>query len=97
MLNISVGVCITHAALMHQAASLASRSDDLLLIYSTTYWISGIAILISSALRGFCRVITTEPFTADLMLDMIEAHQVFYSILETHRGVFLNEIKFLCR
>lgn len=76
LLNIPVGVCLTHAALMHQAANLLSQSDDIFLIYSTTYWISGIVLLISSALRGFCRLITTEPFTADLMLDMIEAHQV---------------------
>lgn len=80
LLNIALGVCLTHSALMYQAAGLPLRSDDLLLIYSTMYWISGLVILISSALRNFCRVITTEPFTADLMLDMIEAHQVNHII-----------------
>lgn len=66
---------------MHQAASLAFRSDDLLIIYSTTYWISGLVILISSAIKGFCRLITTEPFSADLFLHMIEAHPVRVSHL----------------
>lgn len=85
LLNISIGVCLTHAALLHQAANLLSRSDDIFLIYSTTYWISGIVVLISSAIRGFCRLITTEPFTADLMLEMIEAHQVFHLIFTKNR------------
>lgn len=33
-------------------------------------------ILIGNAIRGYCRLITTEPFSVDLLLDMIEEHHV---------------------
>lgn len=76
LLDISTGVCISHTALMNQAASLAFRSDDLALVFSTNYWISGLVLLISSVIKGFIRLITAQSFSADLFLDMIEAHPV---------------------
>lgn len=76
LLNMRLGVCLSHSALLTQAATLALRSDDMVLIFSSLYWISGTMLLISSAIKGFCRLITTESFSVDLFLDMVEAHPV---------------------
>lgn len=61
---------------MGQIASLGYRTNDLVLGFSTLYWISGMLLLLGSAIRGFCRLITSDSFSPDLMLDIIEEHQV---------------------
>lgn len=52
------------------------REDDTLLIFSSMYWISGLLFLIGSVIKGYCRVITTERVTPELMLNMVEEHRV---------------------
>lgn len=76
ILHIYSGVCLSHAAIMNQVANLGYYSSDLVLSFSTLYWISGLLMLLSSVVQGFCRIITSESFSPDLMLDMIEEHQV---------------------
>ena len=70
------GVCLSHAAMMNQIANLGYCTNDLVLGFSTIYWISGLLMLLSSVVRSFCRLITTESFNVDLLLDMIEEHHV---------------------
>lgn len=50
--------------------------DDIMTSFSTPYWISGMITVILCPLRGLCRVITTESFTPDLLLNIIEEHRV---------------------
>lgn len=61
---------------MHQSVDSMAHEDDIVLTFSTVYWISGLLLLICSAIKGYRRVITTERFTPELMLNMIEEHRV---------------------
>ncbi|XP_055296968.1 probable 4-coumarate--CoA ligase 3 [Sitodiplosis mosellana] len=72
------GVCLSHAIILHQSVNSFAREDDTLLTFSTIYWISGLLLMICSAIKGFCRIISTERFTPELMLNMIEEHRVTY-------------------
>lgn len=61
---------------MNQSSLLDITHEDIVLSFSSLYWISGILILISTTLNGSCRIITTEKFTPKSMLAMIEEHEV---------------------
>lgn len=47
-----------------------------MLILSSLYWISGVGTLISTTMSGATRVITTQPFSAELTLQMLERYKV---------------------
>lgn len=64
-----------------QTTGLPTKGDDVLLSFSTLYWISGILMYIIGGVRGSCRVITTESFTPELLLELIEEHRVSSYIL----------------
>lgn len=72
------GVCISHAILLHQCVDSMAREDDIVLAFSTIYWISGLLLLLNMAIKGYCRLITTDGFTPELALEMIEEHQVLH-------------------
>lgn len=74
--RIITGVCLSHATVMNQVASFGYHADDVVLGFSTLYWISGLLLLLGSIVRGCCRLITTDSFSPDLLFDMIEEHQV---------------------
>lgn len=75
-MNFIAGVCLSHAILLHQVSEMGMRGDDVVLNFSTIYWISGLLIMICNAIKGFCRLMTTERFTPELVLGMIEEHRV---------------------
>lgn len=52
------------------------REDDVVLAFSTIYWISGLLLLINMAVKGYCRLITTDCFSPELALEIIEEHKV---------------------
>ncbi|XP_031627698.1 4-coumarate--CoA ligase 1-like [Contarinia nasturtii] len=78
------GVCLSHAILMQQCVENMVREDDVVLTFSTIYWISGLLQLICSAIKGFRRIITTERFSVELMLDMIEEHRITFFMSASH-------------
>lgn len=91
MTGLSKGVCISHAMLMHQVSDGESREDDIVLTFSSIYWISGIILLFGSAIKGYCRVVSTESFSCELMLNMIEEHRVWIdSIFVVYNAVFFS-------
>lgn len=75
---------LSHASLLSQVSETYMRSDDMFLTFSTLYWISGLILMISCTINGVCRLITTEPFTAKLMLEMIEEHKVTFIFSASH-------------
>lgn len=52
-----------------------------MLTFSSLYWISGFAALISTTLRGATRVITTQSFNAELMLEVVERYKVTVTMM----------------
>lgn len=59
-------------------------SEEVMISFSSIYWMSGFATLIMSTLFGSTRVITTEGFHPGLMLKIVEKYKVRQSILKTH-------------
>lgn len=48
--------------------------------FSSLYWITGFGALIATTLRGATRVITTQPFSPELMLELVERYKVTVTI-----------------
>lgn len=99
MVFMSLGVCLSHAILMQQCIENIAREDDVVLTFSTIYWISGLLLLVCSAIKGFRRIITTERFSVELMLEMIEEHRVrahsifqFFKNIQTDFPIFIDRI-----
>uniref|UniRef100_A0A336L9S7 CSON007177 protein n=1 Tax=Culicoides sonorensis TaxID=179676 RepID=A0A336L9S7_CULSO len=71
------GVCLSHTQLIEQVQNYPKRtSQDIALIYSSLYWISGMAVTIHSTIVGYQRVVTTQPFTPKAFFDIIENYQI---------------------
>ncbi|XP_037037635.1 4-coumarate--CoA ligase-like 7 [Bradysia coprophila] len=77
--GLSKGVSITHAALLGQL----SQDDvlyptDIVLNFSQIFWIAGIRELLVATMNGATRIITTQSFTPELQLRLIEQYRVTY-------------------
>lgn len=76
-----IGVCVSHAALLNAYSQLRlTNNDGVMLYFSSLYWISGIVITISGTLDGAIRIITTEPFSPELELHLIEKYKVTFML-----------------
>ncbi|CAD7089736.1 unnamed protein product [Hermetia illucens] len=70
------GVCLSHNALLQDGNLKFLRETDILLCFSSLYWLSGVLSLIVGTIRGLTRIITSQPFTPELMLGLIERYRV---------------------
>lgn len=75
------GVCISHALIADQMLKISNvGSDDILFTFSSLYWLSALCILMVSTLQGAVRVVTTDTFTSERLLSIIENYKVRYLI-----------------
>uniref|UniRef100_A0A336L8I2 CSON004688 protein n=1 Tax=Culicoides sonorensis TaxID=179676 RepID=A0A336L8I2_CULSO len=82
------GVCLSHSQVIHQIQSLPYRkSTEVVLNYSSLYWISGMSVTLQSVMLNFTRVVTTKPFNL----------KDFYHILENFEitGFFGSPMMFM--
>lgn len=73
------GVCKSYSEVISQFYpiwDLKSTKQEVLFGFSTIFWGTGALSLIIGALYGAKRVITTKPFSADLLADVIDRYQV---------------------
>lgn len=78
--GLSKGVRLSHSLLLLQAVGTQGEGNDVMLGFSTIYWISGLLMYIVGGMRGVLRIITTEKFTPDLLLEIIETHRVSFYV-----------------
>lgn len=72
-----VGVCLSHAALLaHIGYFDIVTTDDVFYSTSTIHWITALISLLVGTLNGSTRIITTEPFSIEMQLRLIETHKV---------------------
>lgn len=86
----SSGVCISHAVLnyaLHRVSFV--NFSDVLLCFSSLYWISGILSLIWGTRFGATRIITTESFSPELQLRFTEQYKVSFALNATHQIVLM--------
>lgn len=74
--GLSKGVCLSHSILLLQAIGARTGENDVMLGFSTIYWISGLLMYIAGGIKGVLRIVTTERFTPELLLEIIETHRV---------------------
>lgn len=72
------GVCLSHAALAYfvQHFNNMIHSDDVMLCFSQLFWISGVLTILVGTLNGAKRIITTEIFSPELQIRMIENYKI---------------------
>lgn len=81
------GVCLSHAQLLDRCTRLNSViSGDVLFAFSSVYWLSGIGNLLKATYFGATRIITSNPFNAELLLQLVEKYKI------THLFISLQQI-----
>lgn len=90
--GLSKGVCLSHASLLDTTVCCRfGNSDDIMLCFSSLYWISGLIVLLTGTLFGATRLITTQVFSPALYLRMIEQYKATFSFNAPHQiGLILN-------
>uniref|UniRef100_A0A182VSQ3 AMP-dependent synthetase/ligase domain-containing protein n=1 Tax=Anopheles minimus TaxID=112268 RepID=A0A182VSQ3_9DIPT len=84
------GVSYSHAFCIANLPSLWRMfPTDCLLSFSSLYWLSGFASLIIGSVTQASRVITREPFTPQLAIDMIENHRVTIAFFSPYQSNLL--------
>lgn len=79
--HFDIGVCLSHAALLEMMAQLnVCNASDVMLCFSSIYWLSGVIVLIKGTLSGSTRIITTEIFSPELQLRLIEKYKVTFAL-----------------
>ncbi|KAG4067927.1 hypothetical protein HA402_010613 [Bradysia odoriphaga] len=82
----SKGVCLSHAALLDGTTQYkVTNSSDVMLSFSSLYWITGIGTLLTGTLCGATRIITTDSFTPEFQLKLIEQYKVTYIFNAVHQ------------
>lgn len=70
-------ICITHELMLSEMPNLRTENpDEVILCFSTVYWLSGILTFLLGTLQSATRLITTESFSPELSLRMIEKYKV---------------------
>ncbi|XP_058818604.1 uncharacterized protein LOC131681669 [Topomyia yanbarensis] len=73
----SKGVCLSHALCVANMTNVWSCFEsDRVLCLSSLYWISGIGTLLTATAAGSTRIITTERYTAGMMIGLTEQYRV---------------------
>lgn len=89
------GVCLSHAALLDAITQFnVNNTSDVLLCFSSLYWLSGLIILLKGTLSGSTRIITTSPYSPELQLNLIEKYKVSFTLNAAHHLVLMmkNEL-----
>lgn len=74
-----LGIRLSHNALLAGFYKYdLTVMDDVMLCFSTLYWSSGYITLLNGTLTGATRIITTDAFSPELMLHLIEKYKVTY-------------------
>ncbi|EAT45818.1 AAEL002940-PA [Aedes aegypti] len=89
----SKGVCLSHSLCVANMTGIwTCYESDRVLCLSSLYWISGIGTLMTATAAGATRIITTVPFSAGMMISLIEQFRVSVIFFPpSHALAILNE------
>lgn len=86
------GACLSHAAFAAEIDNVHPiYSNQIIFNPSTLYWISGVFTLLMGIICGGTRVITTEEFSSQMQLRVIEEHKA--TIVENQSFYLLEMLK----
>uniref|UniRef100_A0A182PL24 AMP-dependent synthetase/ligase domain-containing protein n=1 Tax=Anopheles epiroticus TaxID=199890 RepID=A0A182PL24_9DIPT len=88
--GLSKGVSYSHAFCIANMPSLWHMTpSDCLLAFSSLYWLSGFASLIIGTVAQATRLITREPYTPELAVDMMQRHHVTIAFFSPYQSNLL--------
>lgn len=77
---IYLGVCLSHAGLLNLITQFdVINSTNVVLCFSSLYGITGWLIFLWGTISGSTRIITTQSFSVDLQLSLIEKYKVTFA------------------
>lgn len=80
-----LGVCLSHASIVSHVGNLQLiNSNDIFFCTSSLHWITGLASLLMGTLNGSTRIITTEPFSVEMQLRIIETYKVTVALGQSY-------------
>lgn len=81
IISIDLGVCLSHAALLDAAAYFdVMGPNDVILCFSSLYWVTGWMMLLGGMINGSTRIITTEPHSVERHLRLVEQYRVTFAL-----------------
>lgn len=80
-----VGVCLSHTALLDSLSRFGLSSNYVMLSFSSLFWASGVIALLGGTLVGATRIITTDTFSPELQIRLIEKYKVTYTMNAPHQ------------
>lgn len=79
-------VCISHKNLINQIDAFSYlNSNDICLTFSTLYWVSGVWLLLYGTIAQCTRIITTDNYSPELLLSLIEKYKLTNLILSSYQ------------
>lgn len=69
-------ICLSHELLLDECSRCRYKADTIYLGFSSIYWVSGVFGLLHPLAVNATRVVTTDAFSPDLCLEIIEKHRV---------------------
>ncbi|XP_037028941.1 4-coumarate--CoA ligase 1-like [Bradysia coprophila] len=96
--GLSKGVGLTHAAILENMLKLTPLiQDDVMLCFSSLYWLSGFLTLMLATIIGARRIITTETFNPELFLHIVEKYKVTVTMTSPSYIALLLQSDRLCQ
>lgn len=96
--GLSKGVGLTHAAILENMLKMSPLiQDDVLLCFSSLYWLSGFLTLMLATIVGARRIITTETFNPELFLYIVEKYKVTVTMTSPSYVALLLQSDRLCQ
>lgn len=81
---------MSHAALLDSLVNYdINHLSDVTLCFSSLYWLSGLLALLKGTMCGATRIITTEPYSPELQLRMIEQYKITNAVNAPHHLVLM--------
>ncbi len=71
--------------------------EDVMFCFSSLYWISGFGTLIATTITGATRIITTESFSPELFLYIVEKYKVTVALSAPTYVALLLQSDRLCQ
>lgn len=87
---------MSHAALLDVVIQFdVIGSSDILICFSSLYWLSGWAVLLLGMLNGATRIITTKSYAPELQLRLVEQYKVTFAWNAPHQVIMMLKSAYL--
>lgn len=84
---------MSHAAILDSMERYNVNCSDVMFCFSSLFWISGVITLFKGTLCGATRIITTDVFSAQLQIRLIEQYKITFCANAPHQIILIMKSK----